>query len=93
MRCIALLAIPLLIASCAAPQPVREVRAIQEWTPCARPARPIYWPWDANDSLCSDYNLEATITNWITAQRYCEAMESALGCYDRQTGHNAGIAE
>lgn len=94
MKCLAILALPLLIVSCAATPPVREVRVIQEWTPCARPPRPVFWEWDANASLCSDYNMEATITNWIMAMRYCDFMESALDCYERQSGRNAtGAAE
>lgn len=89
MNRLALLALLLLLASCAATTAPWDIHIVQEWTPCARPSRPVYWPWDANASMCSDYNLEATVTNWIMAQRYCESLESALDCYSRQMGHNA----
>lgn len=89
MKRLALLALPLLLASCAAKPAPRDIHIVQDWTPCAKPSRPVYWQWDDNASLCSDYNMEATVTNWIMAQRYCESLESALDCYERQMGHNA----
>lgn len=93
MRCIALLAIPLLIASCAATPQVRELRVVQGWTLCVEPPDPEIYPW-TGDNLCSAENIEVTVWNWIAAQRYKEAAKSCFACYRRQMGNNAtGKAE
>jgi len=74
----------LTLTSCASAPATREVRVIQDWTPCARPVRPYFWQWDVTIPLCADYNLEATVNNWINAQRYAGSLEACIDCYERQ---------
>ncbi len=67
------------VAPDAAPLVVRQV-----YEPCERPGRPHYAPWRAGEHVGSRSNVEATMRNFAEALAYGEALEAALGCYERQ---------
>lgn len=70
-------------ASCAAPT-AAPLTVRQAYEPCERPGRPQYAPWVAGEHVGSRSNVEATMRNFAEALAYGEALEAALGCYERQ---------